>query len=330
VSAALETPGIIILGAPRSGTTLLRRLINAHPNIDCPGETNVFAACGRFLRSERIAEGVDIGVVEGLGYAGFSRGEILRRLRELAFSFHHDHAVSQRKPRWASKTAFDAFYLPEIEQLCGDDALFVCLQRHGIDVACSIEDLCNKNGVYLKELHEYIQRYPRMIEAFAHVWVDLTQAIHAFVKRHPTNTMLIAYEELVEKPNDIMANVMQFVGEQWDPALLADALASRSGLGLGDWKTYGRNAVDRSSVGRWTRLSRHTISELGGICNATLAACGYDAVPLDSSRSPEEGQRRYEMGLLLQGMKRAPATNRDAATARPAAVSQEAAQKSKD
>jgi hypothetical protein len=62
MSANPRHEGILLLGSPRSGTTLLRRLVDAHPNIACPGETNVFSSCGRFLRSERIAEGVRIGV----------------------------------------------------------------------------------------------------------------------------------------------------------------------------------------------------------------------------------------------------------------------------
>ena len=134
MATTFRADGIVILGAPRSGTTLLRRLVDAHPNIACPGETNVLAACGRFLRSERIVEGVRIGVLDGLGYAGFSRDEVLTRLRDFAFSFHREYATRQGKARWASKTAFDAFYLEEIEQLCGDHVHFVCIQRHGLPV----------------------------------------------------------------------------------------------------------------------------------------------------------------------------------------------------
>jgi protein-tyrosine sulfotransferase len=298
--------GTIILGAPRSGTTLLRRLIDAHPNIACPGETNVFSACGRFLRSERIAEGVGIGVLDGLGYAGFSTGEVLTRLRELAFSFHRDYAKRQRKPRWASKTAFDAFYIDEIEQLCGDSAFFVCIQRHGLDVACSIEELCNKNGAYLKELHDYVVRYPRILEAFAHVWVDLAQSIDAFVKRHPDNAVLVKYEDLLAQPDETMARIMARIGEEWDPALVGRALEKREGIGLGDWKTYGRESLDPSSVGRWKKLSRDTISRLAGICNATLKLCGYDPIEVEADRNPKEARRRYEVGLLLQGLKPKP------------------------
>ncbi len=260
----------------------------------------MFTACGRFLSSERIAEGVKIGVLDGLGFAGFSRDEVLERLREFAFSFHREFAAKQGKPRWASKTAFDAFYLDEIEALCGERVSFVCIQRHGLDVACSIQELCDKNGGYLRELQEYVSRYPIVLEAFAHAWVDLTQKIDAFVKRHPQSSVLVTYEDLAKETDRTMARIIGFLGEEWSAALIDKALGKREGLGLGDWKTYGRSSVDSSSVGRWKSLSRDTIARLGAICNPTLTLCGYEPVQIQAERDPDEIRRRHQVGLLLQ------------------------------
>ena len=314
MTTSFHAEGLIILGAPRSGTTLLRRLIDAHPHIACPGETNVFTACGRFLRSERIAAGVRIGVLDGLSYAGFAQEDVLARLRELAFSFHREYAQRHGKSRWASKTAFDAFYLEELEALCGAQVHFICIQRHGLDVACSLQELSDKNGGYLRELHDYVIRYPMILEAFAHVWVDLAQAIHAFAHRHPQNALLVRYEDLTGDTDATMARIMTFVGEEWNAALTEQALEKRSDLGLGDWKTYARTAIDWSSVDRWKKLPRDTVSRLGAICNPTLSLCGYEPIVLDSEGSADTARRRYEVGLLLQGLKGKPDRNTAADT----------------
>jgi hypothetical protein len=303
MGTATSCEGILVLGPPRSGTTLLRRLLDSHPRIACPPETNVFTACGRFLRSEQTADGVGIGVLEGLEYAGFPREEVLSRLREFAFSFHREYAARCGKPRWAAKTAFDVFYLSEIELLCGDHCVYLCLERHGLDVACSIKELCDKNGIYLQELHWYIARYPAILEAFAYAWVDLTRAIRDFARRRPEQVFLLRYEDLTAEPDATMAKVMEFLGESWDPEFTKKALSSPQSVGLGDWKTYGRPSIDASSVGRWKKLPPHTTARLAEICNPVLELCEYEPVRTQASEAREAARRRYEVGLLLQKLR---------------------------
>ena len=145
--------GILVLGVPRSGTTLLRRLLDAHSRIACPGETHLFRACARFLESERGAEGMEIGVLAGLGHAGFPEHEVLESLRRLAFGFHEQHARRQGKARWAEKSAFDCFHVEAIERLCQDQVRYVVLLRHGLDVVCSLEEFTARSQGYLHELH---------------------------------------------------------------------------------------------------------------------------------------------------------------------------------
>lgn len=58
--------GIVVLGLFRSGTTLLRRLLDAHPRIHCPSETFLFSACANFVESQEIAEGMEVGAMSGL------------------------------------------------------------------------------------------------------------------------------------------------------------------------------------------------------------------------------------------------------------------------
>jgi len=102
-------PGIIILGAPRSGTTLLRRIVDAHPHIACPGETFLLRSCARFLRSETIANDLDYGIAGGMAALGVGMEAIHDRLRAIVEDIHGQHARKAGKRRWAEKTAVDAF-----------------------------------------------------------------------------------------------------------------------------------------------------------------------------------------------------------------------------
>jgi protein-tyrosine sulfotransferase len=302
--APTKYEGIIVLGSPRSGTTLLRRLLGAHPNIACPPETNVFTAIGRFLKEDPIAEGVRLGPVSGLAFAGIPPDETIGRLRELCFGFFRSIAQKQGKPRWASKTAWDCFYVDEIERLCGDHSQFICIRRHGLDVICSVQELCLENESYQRELYDYVRRHPFPLEAFAHMWVDVTERIARFAAAHRANTLEIRYEDLAADPRQVMSQVFEFVGETPDAAIVERALANKSDVGFGDFKAYQRTSIDQASVGRSKSLSPHTRSQLGKIINPTLEASGYPLAPTLAERSDDDVRRRHELGLLVQAMKR--------------------------
>ncbi|MCA9716395.1 MAG: sulfotransferase [Myxococcales bacterium] len=305
-SATGEAPGIVILGAPRSGTTLLRRLLDAHASIACPPETFLLGAAARFLHEETFAHGLRIGVLLGLGYAGFDQGEVLGRLREFTFGFLRDHARAQGKPRWAEKTAFNAFHVPAIRRLCQGHVRFVCIHRHGLDVALSLEELVQKTGGYVDELHRYIRQYPEPLEAFARAWIDSAGAL-AQLAEDDEHALAIRYEDLTRDPEGTLRGVLDFLGEPWDDGLIERALGGTGGVGFGDWKTYGRATIDSSSVARWRGLPLPVRSKLAALCNPTLERLGYEPVPVIEARageSDEDARRRYELGLMLNRMKR--------------------------
>lgn len=297
--------GVIILGAPRSGTTLLRRLFDAHPSFACPGETNLFSACARFLKRERIAEGAEIGVERGLSLAGFEPTETRSRLRDLAFGFHVEHAARVGKPRWVEKTAFDAFHVDDIDRLVGGHVRYVIITRHGLDCAVSMDELCRKNGVYLSELHDYIRRYPKPLEAFARAWVDLSSSLTKLEERRGEDCIRLRYEDLIAAPERELDRVFSDLGEVLPDGLVAGALSSKQNVGLGDWKTYGRTEIDSDSQGRWQKLSRRTQAELAPIVNETLEALGYARLETPVVDDDESvAARRYALGLMVSGLKK--------------------------
>jgi protein-tyrosine sulfotransferase len=66
----------LILGFPRSGTTLLARLLDAHPQVSCPPETYLFASAARFLHEQSRVEGPPIGVLAGLVFLGIPAEDV--------------------------------------------------------------------------------------------------------------------------------------------------------------------------------------------------------------------------------------------------------------
>lgn len=299
-----ERPGIIVLGVPRSGTTLLRRLIDAHPNIACPPETNLLSATSRFLDEHEFAGGMSVGVIPGLHFSGFDEDTVLRRTREFVTGFFREIAAKHGKPRWAEKTAADIFHLDRIERLLGDSCTFIGVLRHPLDVIASIKDLSDKMESYLPELHSYVAQHLSPAEAFGHAWADATSRLLRFAEEHPSNTLLVKYEDLTKDPRAEMTRVFEFLQEPCDvDAVLADALNTRGTVGLGDWKTYEARAVSTSSVGRHGRVDPSLLARLAPRLNPVMAQCGYPPLAAKGAVQGAEARRRYEFSLRVAGLK---------------------------
>ena len=293
--------GIVVLGSPRSGTTLLRRLLNAHPSICCPPETNLLSACARFLHEEPSSQGLQIGVTGGLAFSGISSARVLDSLRALATGFFREIASAAGKPRWAEKTAFDVFHIDAIEALLGERCRYICVCRDGLDTVCSIKELCDEMDRYLPELHAYIHVHASPLEAIAHAWVDVNTRLLRFAAAHPSSCSWVKYEELVASPVTELDRVFQFLDEPTDTdTVLRTAFAGGVAVGLGDWKTYEASAVSARSVGRSGRLAPDVFARLSEIGTPTMVQLGYPRPSSGSIPPVDEAQRRYRAMKMVK------------------------------
>jgi len=295
--------GIIIFGHPRSGTTLLRRLLNSHSAIASPPETHLFSACARFLEKDHTAEGIDMGVLSGLHFAGFENDVVLDELRRFAFHFLNQFAAKQGKKRWAEKTAFDIFKLNAIVELCGDRVFYLGIIRHPLDVAVSSKEFCDAAGVYPVEMHKYIQRYSQPIEAFVHSWIDTTNYLIELGRRQPENCLICRYEDLVSEPEETLAEILLTIGEEVEPEMVRLALTDPGVLGFSDHKNYQTNQIHKNSINKWQSLPRPQLSKLAPLINPLLELCGYDLIEFDEPYSVEDHRRRYINSLMIHANK---------------------------
>jgi len=310
--AVTDYEGIVLLGVPRSVTTLTRRLVDSHPAIACPPETGLLSAAARFLREDTFQGGRILGVVPGLAHAGFTEAQVLERLREFTFRFLREAASRQGKQHWAEKSATDIFYLDAIERLCGDHCRFVGIVRHPLDVVCSTTELTLQMGMYLPELYAYVQRWPSPQQAFAHAWNDANRRLMDFARRRPDACLLVRYEDLTADPLAEMMKMCEFFGEATDVGqLLRNAFNTPDQRGLGDWKTQQTRRVESTSVGRWRQLPTWTVEQLTPIVEATMVELGYEpwTASVDGPRAPATPGRSAEpWSVRAPGPVRGPGT----------------------
>jgi len=297
---------VVILGMPRSGTTLLRRLLNQHPSLHCPGESFLLTGAARFLQEDLVADGLRYGVRGGIADLGVSEPQLLADLFGLADRYLSTAASAAGKRRWVMKTAIDSFYARDVEALCAGRVSFVVILRHALDVIASLADLCAANRMYIRELHPYVLRTPYPEQAFAMAWRDVTTALLDLAARRRDDVHVCRYEDLVAAPGRTLNELLGFLGE---PALVDPerVLANDAPRGIGDWKTYATTAVERDRANRWQAPGVRVDRAVAETVNDTLQRAGY--APLAAADAdPDRARRRYELLARLKA-----ANARDAA-----------------
>jgi hypothetical protein len=139
-------PAPFVVGVPRSGTTLLRLMLDAHPELTIPPETHfipaVIRACHKGESAERVAEAIT-GHRRWADF-GLDAGELRRRLDEAPpadagaaiRAFYELYAEKQAKPRWGDKTPGYATKMRRIAKAL-PEARFVHMIRDGRAVVAS-------------------------------------------------------------------------------------------------------------------------------------------------------------------------------------------------
>lgn len=190
-----ETRPIFIVGCQRSGTTLLRLILDSHPHISCGPETRFLADFAHITDSSW----------ERLSLYGFPKEYWHEKVATFFGTFQTDYAHSRGKQRWADKTpsyALSLGYITELFPTCQ----VVHVIRDGRDVVASHRDRWG----YVAAL-KAVEKWPRYIEAARAVGRGL-----AADRYHE-----LRYEQLVNDTEGTLRTLLDFLGEPWDDSVLA-------------------------------------------------------------------------------------------------------------
>jgi hypothetical protein len=193
MTAARPAP-IFVVGCQRSGTTLLRLVLDSHPAIACGPET-------RFLESMTRIVGEDW---PRLARYGPSRQAWLDSIADWFGGLQSDYAASRGKVRWADKTPRYALIMDFLDQMF-PDAQFIHVIRDPRDVVLSHR----KRFGYVAAL-KAIRKWP--------TYVATARATGE--RLGPGRYLEVRYEDLVSDNEHQLRRVFEFLGEPWDPIVL--------------------------------------------------------------------------------------------------------------
>jgi hypothetical protein len=205
---------ILVVGCPRSGTSLVRDLLRAHGRITFPHETRTLPrllavhgdprddAAARRLASDLVAAsgvrrwGLELDVRSLEHHRSFGA-----MVRDVFAAW----AAAQGKPRWGEKTPQYALHLPAMERIF-PGAQVVHVIRDPRAVTASL--LGRPWG-------------PATVRGAAAAWRDTVGAARRDgLRLGPERYHELRYESLVQHPEAVLRELCAFLGERFDPAML--------------------------------------------------------------------------------------------------------------
>lgn len=248
---ARAAPGpIFVVGSMRSGSTLLRLILDSHPNIAIGPESGFM---GAVLATKEIP-----GWKFGKGWYerfGWSEEELDERLREFYDGIFRRYASGQGKQRWGDKTPFHTAHMKATARVF-PDSVFVGIVRHPGAVAASLR----------KKFHY------TFADALAYWSVTNRDMLRAGAELGD-RFVLCRYEDVVLEGEPTLRGLLGFLGEPWSPDVLEHHRVQREkgAPRLSDGGTITREPIDSARALRWVDS---TTSEDRSALSQTAALAG--------------------------------------------------------
>lgn len=214
---------VLIVGMPRSGTSLVEQILAAHPMVHGAGEQNIWGETLDRHRQQVFFARYDQAVV----------GDIAQRVS------HFLETLSQDAARVIDKMPANFRFLGPVH-VAFPGARVIHVHRHPIDNCLSIHfqnfGLQHGYATDLADLGHYYRDYCRLMSHW---------------REHlPAGSLLeVSYEALVADPESWARRLVAFVGLAWHPACLAHQQSERGVGTASKWQV--RQPIYRSSVARW-------------------------------------------------------------------------------
>jgi hypothetical protein len=269
---------VFVLCAGRSGSTLLRFLLDAHPDLACPPETRLPWLARQLATAWTVIE--DAGPT-GQSANGDSAdaaisAPVAAGLRRSLDPMMTSYLQRRGKRRYCDKSLGAAQHAGLLVRIW-PDARFVCLYRHPMDVIASgIE--ASPWGLTSYGFEPYLGSPPdNNVAALARYWLDYTTSIVAAEERFTDRCLPVRYEDLVTDPDGQIDRILEFIGAAPAPGLVARCFGpEHQRFGPGDYKIWNTGRVSADSVGRgWTMPAGKIPAPLLARVNELADVLGY-------------------------------------------------------
>jgi hypothetical protein len=273
-SPAWANPVFVLCGG-RSGSTLLRFLLDAHPDLACPPETSLSFACTYLANVWSLLAGQPV-VPNSQGGPPVIPDSAVAGIRQSLELMIGPYLARRGKNRYCDKS-LDASEHADLLLRLFPGVKFICLYRHPMDVIASGMEACPW-GLRGYGFDRYAAAFPgNAVMALAQFWADHAAAILRVEERAPDRCHRVRYEDLVADPEAVAEKMFAFLGAPPAPGISGRCFTpDRERGGGSDYKIWHTSQITTDSVGRGWSIPAHLIEPaMAARVNALADRLGY-------------------------------------------------------
>lgn len=258
----MRFPPIIIGGFYRSGTSLLRRLLDVHSQIHCSPEIKFFKDFyGDYLHDDL----EHVRFFSTLRTMGLKEDELLKIFGGAFILSHEEAALKLGKRGWADKNPENVLYLEQWYHLLNGRFFFVHVVRHPLDALASLIET------------KFEKTIPPDFESKILLYIHFIECGLDFSIKYPKLSYQVDYESLVTSPEITLKNLLKFLGLKYEPAMLTNFNNSQRQQGIEDPKIKFTQTIHSDSIGRWEKdLSKEQIKLAKSLMSNIADKLGYE------------------------------------------------------
>lgn len=274
---------VFVVGMPRSGTTLLSSLLDAHPDLVIAPETHYFTRCwtggpvqdpahalemlDRLFRQPGVR---DMGLSERekttirdevRGMSAPTHGALLRTVLET-------YAERSSASAWGEKTPDHLRFVPEMARQF-PEAVFLALVRDPRDVALSLRSLPWSRSTLPEQ---------------AWTWRSYAARIERYHADYEDRFLHLRYEDLITNPEEQLRRMCAFLETPFHASMLQlqEQQAKPFDADREPWKQKSGRQIDASNREKWrTQLPEEERVIVEMIAGRWLTVYGYERPPID-------------------------------------------------
>lgn len=245
---------ILIGGSPSTGSSLLRRMLNRHPDIFCGSETSLLSKAELYddwtKNKTKLLKKSFFGLSDAgwQNFTGVALAEdypwtkkelkpILTKsdsLVKFITTFFAKCLSENEKSLWAEKTPSNAFTFDPFLQTFGSEAKVVLTVRHPLDAISSMHN--------------------RGMTLYDSICVYLLNVAKASLLHDNTNLKIVKYEDLVSNPEMTLKSLCEFLGVAFASSMLESNKLESGSASMKGWKSKETNPPNTKSIGRYNEL----------------------------------------------------------------------------